>query len=94
MYRLCTLLAASFLVAILTFTSATAQTGAIAGTVQDASGAVLPEADGDAIGGTVNLVTKTPTERPTLDFEGLGGYVKIIGGRWLDAFNGTVGTTF
>jgi TonB-dependent receptor len=47
--------------------------------------------DGDAIGGTVNLVTKTPAERPTLDLEGQGGYTNIIGGRWLDAFNGTVG---
>jgi TonB-dependent receptor len=47
--------------------------------------------DGDAIGGSVNLVTKTPGERPTLDFEGQGGYTNIIGGRWLDAFNGTVG---
>ena len=47
--------------------------------------------DGDAIGGTVNLVTKTPGERPTLDFEGQGGHTNIIGGRWLDAFNGTVG---
>jgi TonB-dependent receptor len=47
--------------------------------------------DGDAIGGTVNLVTKTPNERPTLDVEGQGGYTNIIGGRWLDAFNGTMG---
>jgi TonB-dependent receptor len=47
--------------------------------------------DGDAIGGSVNLVTKTAGERPTLDFEGQGGYTNIIGGRWLDAFNGTVG---
>jgi TonB-dependent receptor len=47
--------------------------------------------DGDAIGGTVNLVTKTPNERPTLDVEGQGGYTSIIGGRWLDAFNGTMG---
>jgi TonB-dependent receptor len=47
--------------------------------------------DGDAIGGSVNLVTKTASERPTLDFEGQGGYTNIIGGRWLDAFNGTVG---
>jgi TonB-dependent receptor len=47
--------------------------------------------DGDAIGGSVNLVTKTAWERPTLDFEGQGGYTNIIGGRWLDAFSGTVG---
>ncbi|MBV9481846.1 MAG: TonB-dependent receptor [Acidobacteria bacterium] len=47
--------------------------------------------DGDAIGGSVNLVTKSPAERPTLDFEEQGGYTHIIGGRWLDAFNGTYG---
>src|SRR6202011_3374996 len=50
--------------------------------------------DGDAIGGSVNLVTKTPGEKPTYDFEGQGGYTNIIGGRWLDAFNGTVGERF
>ena len=47
--------------------------------------------DGDAIGGTVNLVTKTPGDRPTLDFEGQAGYTNIIGGRWLHAYNGTIG---
>jgi TonB-dependent receptor len=50
--------------------------------------------DGDAIGGSVNLVTKTPGERPTLDVEGQGGYTNIIGGRWLDAFNATYGQRF
>jgi TonB-dependent receptor len=50
--------------------------------------------DGDAIGGSVNLVTKSPGERPTLDFEGQGGYTNIIGGRWLTAFNGTTGQRF
>jgi TonB-dependent receptor len=50
--------------------------------------------DGDAIGGSVNLVTKVPGERPTLDFEGQGGYTNIIGGRWLTAYNGTVGQRF
>ena len=50
--------------------------------------------DGDAIGGSVNLVTKTPSERPTLDIEGQGGYTNVIGGRWLDAFNSTFGQRF
>src|ERR1700730_3060041 len=50
--------------------------------------------DGDAIGGSVNLVTKTASERPTLDFESQGGYTNIIGGRWLDAFNSTAGQRF
>ncbi|HKV79142.1 MAG TPA: TonB-dependent receptor [Candidatus Sulfotelmatobacter sp.] len=47
--------------------------------------------DGDAIGGTVNLVTKTPTEMPTLDLEGLAGHTNVIGGRWLDTFTATAG---
>jgi TonB-dependent receptor len=50
--------------------------------------------DGDAIGGSVNLVTKTPGELPTLDIEGQGGYTNIVGGRWLDAFNATLGQRF
>ncbi len=50
--------------------------------------------DGDAIGGSVNLVTKSPSEKPMYEFEGQGGYTNIIGGRWLDAFNGTVGQRF
>lgn len=50
--------------------------------------------DGDAIGGSVNLVTKTPGERPMIEIEGQGGYTNIIGGRWLDAFNTTVGDRF
>jgi TonB-dependent receptor len=47
--------------------------------------------DGDAIGGSVNLVTKTPGERPTISFAGQGGYTPIQGGRWLNAFSGTLG---
>src|ERR1700730_9044868 len=47
--------------------------------------------NGDAIGGSVNLVTKTAGERPTLDIEGQAGYTNIIGGRCLEAFSGTVG---
>src|ERR1700694_499488 len=50
--------------------------------------------NGEAIGGSVNLVTKTAGERPTLDVEGQGGYTNILGGRWLDAFNGTAGQRF
>jgi TonB-dependent receptor len=50
--------------------------------------------DGDAIGGSVNLVTKSPSEKPLYEFEGQGGYTNIIGGRWLDAFTGTVGQRF
>ena len=50
--------------------------------------------DGDAIGGSVNLVTKTPGERPTLDLEGGAGYTNIIGGRWLTSESGTFGQRF
>jgi TonB-dependent receptor len=50
--------------------------------------------DGDAIGGSVNLVTKRAEDRPTYDISGIGGYTPIIGGRWLDAFAGTAGRRF
>src|SRR2546430_13282524 len=36
--------------------------------------------DGDAIGGSVNLVTKTAEEKPTVYINGIGGYTPIIGG--------------
>jgi len=39
--------------------------------------------DGDAIGGSVNLVTKTAEEEPTFYLNGMGGYTPIIGGRTL-----------
>src|ERR1700732_1341458 len=50
--------------------------------------------DGDAIGGSVNLVTKTPGERPLLDFGLQGGYTPIQGGRPLAGFNGDFGQRF
>ena len=50
--------------------------------------------DGDAIGGSVNLVTKTAGEQPTIVINALGGYTPIIGGRGLDSFDGTVGKRF
>src|SRR5215472_14022989 len=37
--------------------------------------------EGDGIGGSVNLVTKTATETPFLEITGLGGYTPIIHGR-------------
>ncbi|HLK05187.1 MAG TPA: TonB-dependent receptor [Candidatus Acidoferrum sp.] len=37
--------------------------------------------DGDGIGGSVNLVTKTAGERPTISIAGMGGYMPILGGR-------------
>src|SRR5215469_8487470 len=50
--------------------------------------------DGDAIGGSVNLVTKTADEKPTLYLNGLGGYTPILGGRSLTEFDGYVGQRF
>jgi hypothetical protein len=37
--------------------------------------------DPDGIGGSVNLVTKTAGERPTINISGMGGYTPIINGR-------------
>ena len=50
--------------------------------------------DGDGIGGSVNLVTKTATERPTVALFGLGGTSPIIGGRSNYQATGTVGQRF
>ena len=50
--------------------------------------------DGDAIGGSVNLVTKTAGERPTLYINGIGGYTPIEGGRKLTEMDATVGQRF
>ncbi len=37
--------------------------------------------DADGIGGSVNLVTKTASDTPTIALYGVGGYTHIIGGR-------------
>jgi TonB-dependent receptor len=51
--------------------------------------------DGDGIGGSVNLRTKTAGDQPTFMFSGLGGYTPILAdGRGVDQFNGTVGERF
>jgi len=50
--------------------------------------------DGDGIGGSVNLRTKTASARPTIMMEGLGGYTPIIGGRGASQFNTTLGRRF
>ena len=50
--------------------------------------------DGDAIGGSVNLVTKTATDQPYATALAMGGYTNIVGGRALDQFAATVGTRF
>jgi len=50
--------------------------------------------DADGIGGSVNIVTKTAGERPTLSFMGLGGVSPILGGRNVWQGAGTVGQRF
>ena len=50
--------------------------------------------DADGIGGSVNLVTKTASDTPTIALYGVGGYTHIIGGREVDQFGGTVGKRF
>ena len=50
--------------------------------------------DGDAIGGSVNLVTKRPGDRPTYSIGGLGGYTNLQGGRSLYQVSGTFGQRF
>jgi TonB-dependent receptor len=50
--------------------------------------------DGDGIGGSVNIVTKTAGERPTLSLSGGGGSSPIDGGRNVWQTSGTVGQRF
>jgi TonB-dependent receptor len=50
--------------------------------------------DGDAIGGSVNLVTKSAEERPTFYVNGIGGYTPISGGRPLVEMDSFVGQRF
>ena len=50
--------------------------------------------DADAIGGSVNLVTKTPGDRPFATITGEGGYTNTQQGRGLYQFTGTVGGRF
>lgn len=50
--------------------------------------------DGDAIGGSVNLVTKTAGELPTLSLEGIGGFTPILNTRYIYQMVGTVGQRF
>ena len=50
--------------------------------------------EGDGIGGSVDLRTKSAGDRPTLNLEALGGYTPIIGGRPAYQFDGTAGQRF
>ena len=50
--------------------------------------------DADAIGGSVNLVTKTPTNQPYVTILGMGGYTPISGGRKQYQYDATAGQRF
>jgi TonB-dependent receptor len=50
--------------------------------------------DADGIGGSVNLVTKTASDAPTIVLYGVGGYTHIIGGRDVQQTGGTAGKRF
>lgn len=50
--------------------------------------------DADAIGGSVNLVTRTPADQPYVSLLGMGGYTPISGGRKQYQFAGTGGQRF
>jgi len=50
--------------------------------------------NGDAIGGSVNLVTKKAGDRPTLSLYGLGGFTPIDNTRSVYEFGGTAGNRF
>ncbi len=50
--------------------------------------------DADAIGGTVNLVTKKAGDLPTVKLEGIGGFTQIVNTRYIGLVNGTVGKRF
>ena len=55
---------------------------------------LAPNMDGDGIGGSVNMKTKTAGEFPTFSLYGIGGYNPILGGRDNDQFGGTIGHRF
>ncbi len=55
---------------------------------------LAPNIDGDGIGGSVNMKTKTAGEFPTVELHGLGGYNPILGGRGNSEFGGTIGHRF
>src|SRR5215469_2446261 len=55
---------------------------------------LLANQEGDGIGGSVNLVTKSATNRPYFSVMGMGGYTNIAGGRTSNQFSGTYGQRF
>jgi TonB-dependent receptor len=55
---------------------------------------LLANMDGDGIGGSVNLRTKTAGEQPSISLFGIGGYTPIVGGREAYQTGATVGKRF
>ncbi|HWF13463.1 MAG TPA: TonB-dependent receptor [Candidatus Acidoferrales bacterium] len=55
---------------------------------------LLPNMDGDGIGGSVNLITKSATDQPTINLSGMGGFMPILGGRGQVETTGTIGQRF
>jgi TonB-dependent receptor len=55
---------------------------------------LAPNMDGDGIGGSVNLKTKTAGDSPIATLSALGGYNSILGGRFNDQFDATLGRRF
>ncbi len=53
-----------------------------------------PNMEGDGIGGSVNMITKTATNTPTISIGAIGGYTPIISGRGETTETGTVGYRF
>jgi TonB-dependent receptor len=60
----------------------------------DVNKTLLANMDGDGIGGSVNLITKTASDRPTMSFNSIGGYTPIINGRGLTEDTATIGGRF
>jgi TonB-dependent receptor len=50
--------------------------------------------DGDGIGGSVNLVTRTAGEEPTINLNGMAGATPIEDGRTAEQISGTIGQRF
>jgi TonB-dependent receptor len=50
--------------------------------------------EGDAIGGSVNLVTKSASNKPYFSVLGMGGTTPVAGGRTLNQFDLTMGNRF
>jgi TonB-dependent receptor len=55
---------------------------------------LLANQEGDAIGGSVNLVTKSASDKPYISVEGIGGYTPVAGGRSLRQLSTTLGQRF